>query len=164
MTRSIDNSFGQPSLEDLMVRFLANRSDASTGAVEHVEGEVEPHEVAAGFRVDPRAAWTDASDALARPDSRRQANVAVVFHMRFTRPLVGVLLVLMGLGVILRDQNKNVFVNVGLCLILCVVFYIVFYGCKFLGENDILAPAPAAWLPVLIFGPFAFVLFDAAHT
>jgi len=103
-------------------------------------------------------------DALARPDSRRQANVAVVFHMRFTRPLVGVLLVLMGLGVILRDQNKNVFVNVGLCLILCVVFYIVFYGCKFLGENDILAPAPAAWLPVLIFGPFAFVLFDAAHT
>jgi lipopolysaccharide export system permease protein len=103
-------------------------------------------------------------ETLEKPESRRQANVAVAFHMRFTRPLVGVLLVLMGLGVILRDQNKNVFVNVGLCLILCVIFYVVFYGCKFLGENDILAPAPAAWLPVIIFGPFAFVLFDAAHT
>ena len=69
-----------------------------------------------------------------------------------------------GLGVILRDQNKNVFVNVGLNLILSVIFYVVIYGCKFLGENDILAPAPAAWLPVLIFGPFALVLFDAAQT
>lgn len=60
MTRTSTNSFDQPSLHDLMVRFLASRSDASTGAVETAEGDVEPHEVAAGFRVDPRAAWTDA--------------------------------------------------------------------------------------------------------
>lgn len=58
------NSCGQLSLSDLMVRFLANRSDAvSTTAVEYAEGEVEPYEVAAGFRVDPRAAWTDAMAA-----------------------------------------------------------------------------------------------------
>ena len=64
------NPFGQPTLEDLMVRFLASRSDAACGsAVEPAGGEVEPHEVAAGFRVDPRAAWTDATDVLpARPE------------------------------------------------------------------------------------------------
>jgi hypothetical protein len=61
MTRNTANPFGQPSLEDLMVRFLAVRSDAAAAAVEPSEGEVEPHEVAAGFRVDPRAAWTDAT-------------------------------------------------------------------------------------------------------
>jgi hypothetical protein len=55
---------GQPTLEDLMVGFLASRSDAATAAVEPA-GEVEPYEVAAGFRVDPRAAWTDAVAALA---------------------------------------------------------------------------------------------------
>jgi len=33
-------------------------------AVEPASGEVEPHEVAAGFRVDPRAAWTDAIFAI----------------------------------------------------------------------------------------------------
>jgi lipopolysaccharide export system permease protein len=103
-------------------------------------------------------------ELLAKPDSRRQPGVAVVFHMRITRPLVGIMLVMMGLGVILRDQNKNVFVNVGLCLMLCAVFYAAVYGGKYLGENDLLAPAPAAWLPVLLFGPFAFVLFDAIHT
>jgi hypothetical protein len=58
MTRS-NPTAAQPALSDLMVRFLATRSDAATAAVEPA-GEVEPHEVAAGFRVDPRTAWTDA--------------------------------------------------------------------------------------------------------
>ncbi|MGL6076590.1 MAG: LptF/LptG family permease [Fimbriiglobus sp.] len=103
-------------------------------------------------------------ELLAKQDSRRQPGVAVVFHMRLTRPLVGIMLILMGLGVILRDQNKNVFVNVGMCLVLCALFYAAVYGCKYLGENDLLAPALAAWLPVLLFGPFAFVMFDSIHT
>lgn len=64
MARNTANPFGQPSLEDLMVRFLAARSDAAAAAVEPSEGEVEPHEVAAGFRVDPRAAWTDATTEI----------------------------------------------------------------------------------------------------
>jgi hypothetical protein len=64
MARNAVNSFGQPSLEDLMVRFLAARSDAALAAVEPSEGEVEPHEVATGFRVDPRAAWTDATSEI----------------------------------------------------------------------------------------------------
>jgi lipopolysaccharide export system permease protein len=103
-------------------------------------------------------------ELLKNPDSRRQPGIAVVFHMRLTRPLIGIMLVLMGLGVILRDQNKNVFINVGMCLVLCAVFYAAVYGCKYLGENDLLSPALAAWLPVLLFGPFAFVMFDSIHT
>ena len=55
----------QPTIDALMVRFLATRSDAAAAAVETGESEVEPHEVAAGFRVDPRAAWLDATAALA---------------------------------------------------------------------------------------------------
>ena len=39
MTRKTANTFGQPTLEDLMVRFLANRSDAVAAAVEPGEGE-----------------------------------------------------------------------------------------------------------------------------
>lgn len=65
MTRTDPNhSNAQPSLTDLMVRFLATRSDAAAAAVEPASGEVEPHEVAAGFRVDPRTAWIDAFAAV----------------------------------------------------------------------------------------------------
>ena len=66
MTRSNSSASSvQPTLTDLMVRFLATRSDAATmAAVEPASGDVEPYEVAAGFRVDPRAAWTDANAAI----------------------------------------------------------------------------------------------------
>jgi lipopolysaccharide export system permease protein len=101
---------------------------------------------------------------LNRSDSTRLASMAVLFHMRLTRPILGLLLVFMGLSVILRDQNRNVFISTGLCLLLCAVFFAACFTCKYLGDSEFLSPALAAWLPVLGFGPLAFVLFDAIHT
>jgi lipopolysaccharide export system permease protein len=101
---------------------------------------------------------------LNKPDSLRLASMAVRFHMRLTRPILGLLLVFMGLSIILRDQNRNVYISTGLCLALCGLFFGACFLCKHLGDNEYLAPALAAWLPVLAFGPLAFVLFDAIHT
>jgi tetratricopeptide (TPR) repeat protein len=58
MTRNSTTSSGQPSIDELMVRFLANGSDIVESS------EFVPHEVAAGFRVDPRAAWKDATENI----------------------------------------------------------------------------------------------------
>ena len=44
---------------------------------------------------------------------------AVLFHTRLARPLVGIILVFLGLSVILRDQNRNVFISAGMCVVLC---------------------------------------------
>ncbi|MBA4065889.1 MAG: hypothetical protein C0501_19650 [Isosphaera sp.] len=53
--------FGQPSLEELTARLLAHGSD-------NVEsGEMTPYRVDAGFRADPRAAWTDATTHTPAP-------------------------------------------------------------------------------------------------
>jgi lipopolysaccharide export system permease protein len=103
---------------------------------------------------------------LQRPDTNRQTQVAmaVLFHMRMVRPILGILLVVMGLSMILRDQNRNVILSTGACLVLCGVFFATIQACKMLGEHDILTPVLAAWFPVILFGPFAFVLFDAVHT
>ncbi len=103
-------------------------------------------------------------ELLNNSDTRRLEAMAVLFHMRITRPIVGFLLVVMGLSVILRDPNRNVYVSTGYCLVLCAIFFGVVYGCKFLGDNEYLSPALAAWLPVILFGPAAFVMFDAIHT
>ena len=107
---------------------------------------------------------THLNDLLHQSESRRLEAMAVLFHMRLTRPVVGMLLVLMGLGITLRDPNRHVFVSAGFCLAIAAVFFMVVYTCKFLGDHDLLAPAIAAWLPVLIFGPVAFVMFDSMHT
>ena len=103
-------------------------------------------------------------ELLYRPDGRRQPAIAVLFHMRLTRPVLGMLLVVMGLSLILRDPNRNVFVGVGLCLVMCATFFAVVFACRQLGDLELLTPFVAAGLPVLLFGPFAFALFDAIHT
>jgi lipopolysaccharide export system permease protein len=117
----------------------------------------------------PRTWFVYASTArlleeLNKPDNTRLASMAVAFHMRLTRPILGLLLVLMGLASILRDQNRNVFISTALCLVQCAVFFGACFTCKQLGDKEYLGPALAAWLPVLVFGPLAFVRFDAIHT
>ena len=101
---------------------------------------------------------------LAKADPMHATSVAVLFHMRLTRPILGLILVFLGLSVILRDQNRNVFISTGMCLVLCALFFGATIVCKHLGEHEYISPALAAWLPVLNFGPLSFVLFDAIHT
>jgi lipopolysaccharide export system permease protein len=101
---------------------------------------------------------------LQKPDTVRVPEIAVLFHMRLTRPILGMILVFMGLSMILTDQNRNVFISAGMCLVLCALFFAAIFAAKQLGDKDILSPALAAWLPVLVFGPLAFVMFDAVHT
>jgi lipopolysaccharide export system permease protein len=110
------------------------------------------------------ASTTRLYQELQRPDSTRLAMIAVLFHTRLTRPILGMVLVLMGLSVILRDQTRNVIISSGMCLVLCGVFFAACYACKMLGDNEYLSPALAAWMPVLGFGPFAVVMFDAVQT
>lgn len=101
---------------------------------------------------------------MQRPDASRAPGLAVLFHSRLVRPLVGMVLVMLGLSVILRDQNRNIFISAGMCLVLCCLFFGAAYTAKMLGDNDMVHPALAAWLPLMLFGPYALVLFDAAHT
>lgn len=101
---------------------------------------------------------------MQRTDAGRMNGLAVLFHMRIVRPIVGLLLIVMGLSIILRDQTRHVFISSGLCLAMCVVFFAAVFGGRFLGMADYVTPALAAWLPVVIFGPISFALYDAIHT
>ena len=103
-------------------------------------------------------------ELLERPEPRRQSKIAVEFHRRITRPVIGALLVLLGLAVILQNPNRHVFISTGFCLAFCAAFFALDLGCKFLGNNDYVSPPLAAWLPVLIFGPVTLAAFDAIHT
>ena len=82
---------------------------------------------------------------LQRPESTRLASIAVLFHSRLTRPILGIILVFLGLSTILRDQNRNVFISAGLCLLMCGVFFAAQFACKGLGDYEYLSPALAAW-------------------
>lgn len=103
-------------------------------------------------------------EILSRPDPRRMAPVAVLYHMRHTRPLVGFLMVVIGLSIILRDHNRHVLVSAGMCLVMGAVLHGAVYGCKYLGEQDLLSAPLAAWLPAILFGGYALASYDAIQT
>lgn len=103
-------------------------------------------------------------EMLHETDGTRQPGVAVLFHSRLVRPLVGLTMLVLGLGIVLRDQNRHVFISAGACLVVSALFYVMVLACKYGGDNEFL-PAPlAAWLPVVLAGPLAVSLFDAMHT
>ena len=103
-------------------------------------------------------------ELLTGVEPRRQVKMAVLFHTRITRPLLGCLLVLLGASIILWNPNRHVILSAGLCLMIAVGFYACVLGCKALGDTDYISPPLAAWLPVMIYGPVAVVSFDAIHT
>lgn len=103
-------------------------------------------------------------ELLGRPEPRRQSKIAVEFHRRITRPIIGGLLVVLGLSVILWNPNRHVILSTGFCMVICAVVFGLDLACKFLGNNDFVSPPLAAWLPVLVFGPVTIAAFDAIHT
>jgi lipopolysaccharide export system permease protein len=110
------------------------------------------------------APTTRLREMLADPEPRRRGKMAVLFHTRMTRPLVGSIMVILGLSVILFNPNRHVIISAGLCMGLSAALNLFVIACKYLGDQDVL-PAPlAAWLPVMLFGPIALVAFDSVHT
>lgn len=103
-------------------------------------------------------------EMLTGAEPRRQVKMAVTFHTRITRPIVGCLLVLVGVSVILWNPNRHVILSSGLCLIVAAGFFACRIGCKALGDADYITPPLAAWLPVMVYGPLAVVSMDAVHT
>lgn len=103
----------------------------------------------------------DASRSGATPLDRKKA---VLFHSRLTRPMLSIVLVVLGLSVILGDSNRNIYISVGMCLVVCALFFAATSLFKYLGDNNIVSPALSAWAPLIFFGPLALVKFEAVQT
>ncbi len=103
-------------------------------------------------------------EMLTDPEPRRREKMAVLFHMRLTSPLISAIMVFLGISVILGNPNRHIIISVGLCLASSAGLHLTVIACKYLGDQDVLPAALAAWLPVIIYGPPALVLFDSVHT
>jgi len=89
------------------------------------------------------------------------ADVRVAIHGRLIKPLIDATLLMLGLPLVLTRNNRNVFMAIGLCLVVIVLFMLVVLVCQFLGTNSMVRPALAAWLPLIIFVPIAANSFGA---
>ncbi len=93
------------------------------------------------------------------PENQRYS---VMLHSRMAYPLTNFILLFLGIPVILGfdRMSKNVFLRVGLSILICCAFFVLSYICANLGNMGILHPILAAWLPVIVFGCIGLMLFD----
>ncbi|RCS47743.1 LptF/LptG family permease [Bremerella cremea] len=85
------------------------------------------------------------------------ADVRVEIHSRIVQPFLDITLLFLGLPIVLRKENRNIFVAIGYCLLVVIGFYAVTLACKAMGSSyyGIRSPALAAFIPLIIFVPIA---------
>ncbi|MEX0936901.1 MAG: LptF/LptG family permease [Pirellulales bacterium] len=115
--------------------------------------------------IEGGATWRDFSSTgelirgLASSGVDFGADVRVAVHMRFVQPLLDCTLLLLGLPLVL-SRGRNVFVAIGLCVLVGGGFMLVVLACQALGTGSWISPALAAWMPLMIFAPLAIALAD----
>ncbi len=97
---------------------------------------------------------------LHNPSLDLGADVRVRIHSRFVQPIRDLTLLFLGLPLLLRREQRNVFLALGLGLAIVIVFTTVVLAWEYLGANETISPALAAWGPLFIFVPFAAAWLD----
>ncbi|MCR4291039.1 MAG: LptF/LptG family permease [Candidatus Scalindua sp.] len=87
---------------------------------------------------------------------------SVMYHTRVAYPLTNFILLFLGIPVVLgfERMSKNIFLRVGISVLICCAFFVLAYICANLGNMGILQPVLAAWIPVIVFGCLGLILFD----
>ncbi|MDZ4820144.1 MAG: LptF/LptG family permease [Planctomycetota bacterium] len=83
------------------------------------------------------------------------ADVRVTVHARMVQPVLDLTLLFLGLPLILKGVNRNMFVAIGLCLGVVIGFLLIVLGFQYLGSSILLSPVTAVWIPLFLFIPLA---------
>lgn len=110
------------------------------------------------------ASLPDLVSELETTGASHLSQIATQLHLRLAAPLVALLSITLGLGIVLRESARNVFLSTGLCLVVAAGVFVMVIAGKYLGEREYLSAALAGWLPILTFGPVAFALRDSMQT
>jgi len=102
-------------------------------------------------------------DLAANPMEVNKGPLYKVMYLRFTQPLMNIIMLLIGIPFLLTREPARLIHNMIYCVgVTAVVFAATFVLFSMNGKT--LSPLLAAWLPVLIFGPISIVMLDSIKT
>lgn len=84
---------------------------------------------------------------------------SVRLNLQLAEPLGSLLLLLLGIPFIAVTQRQNVFLGVGICMVICAGYYVTQFICVDGGMKRWLSPEMAGWTPPLLFGMLGSGLF-----
>ncbi len=123
-----------------------------------VASDVTFQQLAAGGAWRQYSSTATLIGALHNPSLDFGADVRVTIHSRIVQPFLDITLLFLGLPLVLTRQNRNVFMAIGLCVLVVAGFLLVTLAFHSLGTNYLISPALAAWCPLAIFAPIAVIV------
>lgn len=97
---------------------------------------------------------------LRNPAVHSSLGLNVLLHERILRPSLDYVLILLGLPMVLNRHGRNLFVMIGAAMLTVMAFFTVKTLSGAMGGGGyLLSPAMAAWVPLLVLGPVAYVRF-----
>jgi lipopolysaccharide export system permease protein len=125
-----------------------------------VVSEIDFEQLTGGQRWKQLSSTADLVRGLSNPSLDFGADVRVAIHGRFVKPGLDMTLLLLGLPLVVARESRNIFLSIGMCVVVVSVFMMVVLACQFLGTSYLISPALAAWLPLIIFVPVAVGMFE----
>jgi len=148
-----------------------------SATVPRIEGVLEPLESGGHFlhtsvtfdQISRQQQWfqfSSTADLLAelRKTNHPRADLAVLLHSRFTKPLAALTLLLLGLPFVLSGADRRLTSLIGVSLVVSLAFQMFSQMCHRLGCAESISPTLAVWLPVMVFGSLAVGMFDLVKT
>jgi lipopolysaccharide export system permease protein len=88
----------------------------------------------------------------------------VVMHQHFSKPILNLIILLLGLPFVVGQEGKSYFISIVVCIGLFVLVLATEYGAAEFAKAGHIPPILGAYLPVLIFTPVAVVSLDVVRT
>ncbi|MDG2013618.1 MAG: LptF/LptG family permease, partial [Pirellulaceae bacterium] len=83
-------------------------------------------------------------------------QLKVDIHWRIVQPIFDMSILLIGLPLVISRGERNLFFSAGICLTVVMLMFLVAIACQGMGASRVLSSASlAAWLPIILFLPFA---------
>jgi lipopolysaccharide export system permease protein len=105
-----------------------------------------------------RAAIGELIARIKNPAIHSSLKLQVLLHERMVRPPLDFALILLGLPLVVNRKGRNLFVMMAVAMFTVMGFFAVKTAANYVGGSGYLVgPATAAWIPLLVCGPIAYV-------
>ena len=85
-------------------------------------------------------------------------NLEVILHMKYSVPLSGLIFILLGVPLGLQVKRGSKATGIIISIVLVFVYYVFVSAARSLGNEGVLDPTLAAWLPNIIFAILGIIL------
>lgn len=104
------------------------------------------------------ASVAELADRVRNPAVHSSTGLHVLLHERIVRAPLDFALIMLGLPMVVNRRGRNIFVMIAACMLTVLFFFALKTVAGAMGGGGyMISPTTAAWVPLLVLGPIAYV-------